>query len=86
ICIGKVYSLDEVFQDPQVRHREMYLEVEHPQVGKVPMVGIPIKLSDTPGRVKSLGPYLGEHTDQILGEIGYDAQAVAGFKQNGVVV
>lgn len=86
ICVGKVNSVDEVFEDPQVRHREMYLEVEHPEVGKVPMVGIPIKLSDTPGRVKSLGPYLGQHTDQILGELGYDAQAIADFRQNGVVV
>ncbi|MDP6347455.1 MAG: CoA transferase [Dehalococcoidia bacterium] len=86
ICIGKVYALDEVFQDPQVRHREMYLEVEHPTVGKVPMVGVPIKLSDTPGRIKSLGPYLGEHTEHILSGLGYDAQAIAGLKQQGVVV
>lgn len=86
ICIGKVYTLDEVFQDPQVRHRQMYLEVEHPQVGKVPMVGVTPKLSQTPGRVKSLGPYMGEHTDQILKELGYDAKAIAGLRQKGVVV
>ena len=64
----------------------MYLEVEHPTVGKVPMVGVPIKLSDTPGRIKSLGPYLGEHTEGILSGLGYDAQAIANLKQQGVVV
>lgn len=53
VPIGKVYSLDEVFADPQVLHRKMVIEVEHPTEGKIKQVGIAFKLSDTPGKVRS---------------------------------
>ena len=62
VPIGKVYTIDEAFNDPQVLHREMIIEVEHPTAGKIRQVGIPIKLSDTPGKVRSLPPLPGEHT------------------------
>ena len=85
IPIGKVYSLDEVFTDPQVLHRQMVIEVEHPTQGKVKQVGIAIKLSDTPGKVRSLPPILGEHTDEVLTQLGYNQQRINLLRQEGVV-
>ena len=85
IPIGKVYSIDEVFNDPQVLHRQMVIEIEHPTEGKVRQVGIPIKLSDTPGRVRSLSPLLGEHTEEILAGLGYDKQKINELRGNGVI-
>lgn len=71
VPVGKVYSLDEVFTDPQLLHRKMLLEFDHPTLGKVRQPGISIKLSATPGEVRSLAPYAGEHTDEILKSLGY---------------
>jgi len=85
VPIGKVCSLEEVFADPQVRHRQMVLEVEHPAVGKVKQVGIAIKLSDTPGAVRSLPPVTGEHTDEVLTGLGYNAEKINELRQAGVI-
>ena len=71
VPVGKVYSLDEVITDPQLLHRQMLLEFKHPTLGKVRQPGISIKLSDTPGQVRNLAPYPGEHTGEILTSLGY---------------
>jgi len=85
VPVGKVYSLDEVFIDPQVLHRKMVIEVEHPTEGKIKQVGIAIKLSDTPGKVRSLPPLLGEHTEEILVGLGYNKQRINELRQEGIV-
>lgn len=85
IFISKVYSLDEVFTDPQVRHREMVLEVEHPTEGKVKQVGIAIKLSDTPGKIRTLASLPGEHTNEILIGLGYSEQRISELRQAGAI-
>ncbi|MFC1989173.1 CaiB/BaiF CoA transferase family protein [Chloroflexota bacterium] len=85
IPIGKVYSLDEVFTDPQVVHRKMVIEVEHPTEGKVKQVGIAIKLSDTPGKVRSLPPEVGEHTNEILAGLGCNEQVIERLRKDGVI-
>ena len=85
VPVGKVYSLDEVFADPQVQHRRMVMEMEHPTEGKVRQVGIAIKLSDTPGKVRSFPPVLGQHTDEILSGLGYSQQKIAELRREGVV-
>ncbi|MFH1382679.1 MAG: CaiB/BaiF CoA-transferase family protein [Chloroflexota bacterium] len=85
VPIGKVYSIDEVFTDPQVLHRKMVIEVEHPTEGKVKQVGIAIKLSDTPGAVRSLAPMPGEHTEEILAGLGYDKSAISTLQKEGVI-
>ncbi len=85
IPVGKVYSLDEVFTDPQVLHRKMVIEVEHPTEGKIKQVGIAIKLSDTPGRVRNLPPLLGEHTEEILTGLGYNKQRLNELRQKGII-
>jgi crotonobetainyl-CoA:carnitine CoA-transferase CaiB-like acyl-CoA transferase len=84
-CVAPVYSLDEVFSDPQILHRNMLLEIDHPALGKVRQVGISIKLSETPGAVRSLAPSRGEHTDAILSDLGYSREETMGLRQRGAV-
>ena len=85
IPAGKVYTLDEVFADPQVLHRQMSIEIEHPTLGKVKQVGIVPKLSDTPGKVRSLSPIFGEHTEEILLSLSYSQEEIKCLRQDGVV-
>jgi alpha-methylacyl-CoA racemase len=82
---GKVYAPDEVFSDPQVLHRRMVIEVEHPTLGKIKQIGIAPRLSDTPGKVRSLSPLPGEHTDEILLGLGYKQQEIKNLRREGVV-
>jgi crotonobetainyl-CoA:carnitine CoA-transferase CaiB-like acyl-CoA transferase len=63
---GSVRNLAEVFSDPQLSAREMIARVEHPTVGALQLLGIPIKLSDTPGAVRTAPPTLGQHTASVL--------------------
>lgn len=86
VPVAKVYTLDEVFRDPQVSQRQMVIEIEHPSVGKVKQVGIPIKLSETPGKVRSLSPLFGEHTEEVLSGLGYTKSQLEHLRQTGVIV
>jgi crotonobetainyl-CoA:carnitine CoA-transferase CaiB-like acyl-CoA transferase len=85
IPVAKVYNLDEVFSDPQVLHRQMLIEIEHPTLGKIKQVGVAPKLSQTPGKVRSLSPLLGEHTREILQGLGYSQQEIERLQEEGAV-
>lgn len=85
VCVGKVLSVAEVFDDPQVRHRQMALELDHPEAGRVTQAGVAIRLSETPGGVRSFAPALGDDTDAVLAGLGYDEETIAGFRRDGVV-
>lgn len=85
VCVGKVYSVPEVFDDPQVKHRQMALELEHPQAGKVTQAGIAIKLSDTPGEVRSFAPWIGQHTGEVLDSLGYSGDKIEKLREQKVV-
>ncbi|WOP19636.1 CaiB/BaiF CoA-transferase family protein [Raineyella sp. LH-20] len=80
-----VNQYPEVFVDPQVLHNEMVLDAEVPGVGPVKFVGIPVKLSDTPGRVRMIPPTLGQHNDDVLAELGLEPAEIARLKAEGVV-
>jgi crotonobetainyl-CoA:carnitine CoA-transferase CaiB-like acyl-CoA transferase len=82
-CFGKVYSFEEAFDDPQVIHREMVTEIDHPTAGKVKQIGIAIKLSGTPGKVSKVPPLLGEHTGELMAELGYSASEVEDLRKGG---
>lgn len=65
-----IYTLDEVFADPQVMHLGLKRELPHPRIGRVSLVGGGISLSDTPAEIRSVAPDYGQHTDEILARIG----------------
>jgi len=85
IPVSKVNSLDEVFADEQVRHRRMIIEIEDPELGKVKQVGIATKLSETPGKVRSLAPTYGENTREILDGLGYTEGEIGHFYRHKIV-
>jgi succinate--hydroxymethylglutarate CoA-transferase len=83
---GPVNDMEHLFADPQVRHRNMVAEVEHPTIGTLKLAGIPIKYSETPGSIRSHPPLLGEHTDEVLTEVlEYDSEKIGELRESGVV-
>jgi alpha-methylacyl-CoA racemase len=85
ICVGPVYDLGEVFEDPHVLARGMVTEIEHPEFGPIKQVGVGPKLSDTPGAVRTTSPKRGEHTADLLREAGYADAEIEEMKAGGVV-
>ena len=83
--MSKVYNLNEVFLDPQVLHRKMVVEIDHPSLGKIKQLGISIKLSDTVGQIRSLSPILGEHTEEVLQDLGYTSEDIRRLRQAKIV-
>jgi CoA:oxalate CoA-transferase len=81
---GPVNGVAAVFQDPQILAQEMVLDVDHPGYGVVRMLGFPIKLSDTPCRVRRTAPGLGEHSQEILAELGYTAAERDALQHSGI--
>ena len=83
---GSVRDVSEVLRDPQMTAREMIAAVEHAAIGSVQVLGVPIKLSETPGTVRTAPPTLGQHTDQILRtDLGFSDADITRLRQNGTV-
>ena len=85
IPCGRVLNVAEVFDDPQTRHQRMRLTIEHPRYGPLDVLGFPIKFTDDPCRLHRPPPALGEDTDAVLGELGYDDAAIARLRSRGAV-
>jgi len=84
-AVGKVHAIDELVSDPHVLHRRMIVEIDDPVYGKVQQVGIPIKLSETPGEIRHLGSRPGADTAQVLAALGYSEKAIQELSNRGVI-
>ncbi len=82
---GPIYKMDEVFADPQVQYNKMAVPVTIPGVGDVALVNQPFRLSRTPHEIRSVTPECGEHTDEILRELGYRDGDIADLHKRNVV-
>lgn len=80
-----VNTIDKVVTEPQVRARDMVQDIELPGLGTMSMAGLPIKFSDTPGSIRRHPPMLGQHTSEVLHEIGYDDQTIHALAEKGVI-
>ncbi len=85
IEVAPVNSLREAFNNPQVLHRQMVMDVKHPIAGQIHQIGLPFKFSETPGQIKRPAPYIGQHTDAILMEIGYSESEIREFRAAEVI-
>ena len=85
VCVGKVYDVEEMVHDPQLAHRQMVVDVQHPTLGPVRQFGIAIKMSETPGSVRRAAPVPGEHTDAVLKDLGMGADDIGALRERGVV-
>ena len=82
---GPIYSIDQTFADPQVHALGIAQTVAHPELGPITLVGQPVELSRTPACIETASPAAGEHTECILTELGFDADAIAALRDDHVV-
>jgi crotonobetainyl-CoA:carnitine CoA-transferase CaiB-like acyl-CoA transferase len=80
-----INTLDEVFADPQVREYGFPIEIEHPKMGNMKLVGNAVNMSRTPPRIDRPPPMLGEHTEEVLASLGYDNGKIAALREQGVI-
>jgi crotonobetainyl-CoA:carnitine CoA-transferase CaiB-like acyl-CoA transferase len=82
---GPVNTLEQVFDDPQVRHNGSVVEVDHPHAGRMRQPAPPARFDRTPSAIGRPAPRLGEHTDEVLAELGYDEAARAALRAEGAI-
>jgi crotonobetainyl-CoA:carnitine CoA-transferase CaiB-like acyl-CoA transferase len=82
---GPILTMADVFRHPQVLHRHMLVELDHPTAGPIKQTGVPVKLSETPARIRSAPPTLGQHTEAILRELEYSSDEIAALRAERVV-
>ena len=82
---GYIYSIDEVFQDPQVQHLGMAAPVAHPTLGNIELVAQPVHLSGAPSNIRTPTPDLGEHNDEVLSEAGYTPDEIHELRKTGAI-
>ena len=84
---GPIYTIDQTMEDPQVKHLGIATPVDHPRLGRLEMVGQAIHLDRTPQppAMRAAAPDIGAHTDEVLGELGFDRKAIAGLRERGVI-
>jgi crotonobetainyl-CoA:carnitine CoA-transferase CaiB-like acyl-CoA transferase len=83
---GRINSIADVAADPQVLAREMVVELKHPRAGRTRALGLPVKLSRTPGKVSRPAPLLGQHTQEVLSEFGFSQTEIEALVQSGAAL
>jgi crotonobetainyl-CoA:carnitine CoA-transferase CaiB-like acyl-CoA transferase len=86
VPVGPVNKIGEMLSDPQVLARDMVVEVDHPTAGRVKALGMPVKFSDTPGEVARASPLLGQHTREVLEDLGYSSAEIDKLHEDGAVL
>ncbi|WP_066318875.1 CaiB/BaiF CoA-transferase family protein [Bacillus sp. FJAT-29814] len=85
IPCGPIHTMDRVFEHPQVLARDMVVHVNHPEAGRVKLVGSPIKLSRTKAKIERHPPIAGEHTSEILQQAGFSLEEISQLKENNII-
>ncbi len=83
-CVGPVNDMAEAVLDPQLTHRSMVVQTEHPELGPLPQIGVPIKLREHPGGIRTPAPALGQDTRELLAGAGYDDREIEQLLADGV--
>ena len=86
VVAGPIYNMEQVYQDPQVLAREMLVDTQDPDLGTIHNIGVPVKLSATPGNIRRRAPALGEHSAEILMEHGFPQAEVEELLAAGVIL
>ena len=83
---GQVNTIPEVVSNTQIQAREMVVELNHPNIGEIPLLGIPIKLSETPGEIRTPAPLVGEHNEQVYGDLlGLSPRQLSQLREKGII-
>jgi len=85
VLTAPINEVEDVVKDPQILHNEMIVNTDHPTLGEVSVTGMPIKFYKTPGSIRMHPPMLGEHTNELLEELGYSKQDIADLQNSGLV-
>jgi crotonobetainyl-CoA:carnitine CoA-transferase CaiB-like acyl-CoA transferase len=85
VTVGPVYTIADAIDDPHFRTREIIVDVTDAELGRIPMHNIVPRLSKTPGVFRQPAPLLGEHTDAVLAQAGFDAAAITQLRREGAI-
>jgi crotonobetainyl-CoA:carnitine CoA-transferase CaiB-like acyl-CoA transferase len=85
VLTAPINDVEEVVKDPQIQHNNMIVTTNHPTLGPVDVTGVPIRFYDTPGSIRRHPPLLGEHTREILEEVGYSPEDIDALAAAGLV-
>ncbi|MHA1254116.1 MAG: CaiB/BaiF CoA transferase family protein [Promethearchaeota archaeon] len=84
-CVMPVHSFSEACEDPQIKARNMVVNLKHEKFGEIPNIASPIKMSRTPLKIRSLAPKIGEHTKEVLKSLNYTDEEIRNFKKKGII-
>jgi len=85
VLTAPINDVEDVVKDPQILHNEMIVSTDHPTLGDVSVTGMPIKFYKTPGSIRLHPPLLGEHTNELLEELGYSKAEILELQSSGLV-